>query len=56
MFSRLFVLSVLLSLTSVMSAEGANIQVTVGGPGGVTTYTPNSVVGCILQPTIRNLT
>lgn len=56
MFSRLFVLSALLSLTSVMSVKGTNFQVVVGGPGGVTTYTPNTVVGCILQPTILNLT
>lgn len=56
MFSRPFVLSALLSLMSVMSAKGADFQVVVGGPGGITTYTPNTVVGCILQPTIRNLT
>lgn len=56
MFSRPFVLSALLSLTSVMSVKGANFQVVVGGPGGVTAYTPNTVVGSIRQFTIRNLT
>jgi plastocyanin len=28
---------------SVMSAKGADFQVVVGGPGGITTYTPNTV-------------
>jgi hypothetical protein len=41
---------------SLMSAKAANFQVTVGGPGGVIGYTPNFVVGCLLQLAIRDVT
>lgn len=43
MFSRPSVLSAFLSLVSVLSAEAADFQVTVGGPGGVIQYNPNFV-------------
>ena len=47
MFSKLFTLSALLGFMAVLPVKSAEIQVTVGGPGGVTQYNPSSVVGCL---------
>ena len=43
--SKLFALSSLLGLMAVLPVRSAQIQVTVGGPGGVTKFTPPTVVG-----------
>jgi len=41
--SKLFALSALLGLMATLPVKSAQIQVTVGGPGGVTQYNPSSV-------------
>ena len=43
--SKLFAVSALLGLMATLPVKSAQIQVTVGGPGGVTQFTPSSVVG-----------
>jgi hypothetical protein len=45
MFSNLFALSALLGFMAALPVKSANIQVTVGGPGGVVAYNPSNVVG-----------
>jgi len=51
---KLFALSTLLGLMVAAPVKSAQIQVTVGGPGGVTQFSPSSVVGyytmAYLQP------
>jgi len=43
MFSNLFALSALLGFMAALPVESANIQVIVGGPGGVVAYNPSNV-------------
>jgi len=43
MFSNLFALSALLGFMTALPVKSANIQVTVGGPGGVVAYNPSNV-------------
>lgn len=43
MFSKLFALSALIGFMTVLPVKSAEIQVTVGGPGGVTQFNPSSV-------------
>ena len=47
MFSKLFALSALIGFMAVLPVKSAEIQVTVGGPGGVTQFSPSSVVDCL---------
>ena len=44
MFSNLFALSALLGLLVALPVKSADIQVTVGGPGGIIQYNPSNVV------------
>jgi hypothetical protein len=44
--SKLFAVSALLGLMATLPVKSAQIQVTVGGPGGITQFSPSSVVGC----------
>lgn len=50
MLSNSFAISALLGLMTVLPVKAADIQVTVGGPGGVVAYTPSSVVGYLYDP------
>jgi plastocyanin len=43
MFSNLFALSALLGFMAALPVKSAQIQVTVGGPGGIIQYNPSSV-------------
>ena len=45
--SKLFAVSTLLGLMATLPVKSAQIPVTVGGPGGVTQFSPSSVVGCL---------
>jgi hypothetical protein len=49
MFSNLFALSALLGFMAALPVKSAQIQVTVGGPGGIIQYNPSSVVGCLYE-------
>ena len=46
-YSKLFAVSAMLGLMATLPVKSAQIQVTVGGPGGVIQYSPSSVVGCL---------
>jgi len=44
MFSNLFALSALLGFMAALPVKSADIQVTVGGAGGITQFNPSNVV------------